>query len=55
MPGVDDPTCHDCPIAQALRDERDDLRHEVAVLKGLTRLPGAVHAAHDGDTNADTN
>lgn len=49
LPGVDDPTCHDCLIARALREERDNLRHEVAVLKGLTRLPGAVRAAH-GDT-----
>lgn len=55
MPGMDDPTCHDCVIAQALRDALADREHEIAVLKGLTRLPGAVHAAHaNGDDRANT-
>lgn len=40
MGGVDDPTCAACPVAQALREQRDDLLAEIARLRGLGNLPG---------------
>lgn len=43
---LDDPTCHDCLIAQMLREQRDDLLAEIAVLKGTTRLPGDQRVSH---------
>jgi hypothetical protein len=55
MGGVDDPTCAACPVAQALREQRDDLLAEIARLRGLGNLPGAVRATHtddDGHTDA---
>lgn len=42
MHDVDDPTCHDCLTARMLRAERDNLLAEIAVLKGMKAIPGAV-------------
>lgn len=45
---LDDPTCHDCPIAQAVRADRDDLLAEIARLKGTSV---AVQRVSHGEAN----
>lgn len=38
---LDDPTCHECPIAQSIRAERDELRErENDYLAEIARLKG---------------
>lgn len=47
---LDDPTCHDCLIAQSIRADRDDLLAEIARLKGTSV---AVQRVTHGDSHDD--